>query len=824
MDEHIDTDSSHISPREIIIRQVTATDETGDFMPTEGDSTKSHDTIDFAKLMPGLEKRESELKERIRSNIYKLNALNVMKSATFYMRMICMHRYSSRSLNNERNLLDELHDNNALLVPEYLQSSLVVLDKPEMAVQITEEDMQKACAELFDDCEKLIVISRPLKMMRAITAVGEIGHEDTAGRFQLESKLYEDLRGKRYQVLEEPYLRYLIGGQDHLIADIYGISGEAVVNGAIALMDSLIKGWQTTLEEISNFVDEFGAIDQDDAEALERLKVDVAESGISERLWECALFNVKKITEWPDTLIDDLTLEAFSGPGKTGIKFEDLDPVETLPIRNKPFIRINGIAYCFCYANYLDNFYRALYAASKSRYERQHPLDANSFRELWNNAQARASENAVADLFKKILPGSVVVSNSYHPLTGTAFNKKHYEESDIVVLYEDVLISVEVKGGSYCPTDPINDPEGHVRSLKTLIEKAATQAQATIDYVRRCSGSTCRLYAKDGGTLYEFNADDIRQFFKICVTIDDINEFATKIEKVGLLDVPEDTIALSIDDLLVYERYFDNPLIFLHYLIQRREATRNPLVKLNDELDHLGYYISVNCYPEHVSRLVAEESGNNERVEIVADGLRDSLNDWFQSLYESTDSTKPVQNSPMAFDKIISALFKESHSNGRRLAACSLLDLGSNTREGIAVSISARISGPKAIPGNSMIEIPAAADDDVAISLFISSVFSACDWTICREKAISAMLTRQEDERIVMLCEWSDANKITSCKIELLKRSNLTEHERSASARFNVGIRTMRKNGATKYVGRKIGRNEPCPCGSGKKFKRCCGR
>ena len=23
-------------------------------------------------------------------------------------------------------------------------------------------------------------------------------------------------------------------------------------------------------------------------------------------------------------------------------------------------------------------------------------------------------------------------------------------------------------------------------------------------------------------------------------------------------------------------------------------------------------------------------------------------------------------------------------------------------------------------------------------------------------------------------------------------------------------------------IGRKIGRNEPCPCGSGKKYKRCC--
>jgi len=26
-----------------------------------------------------------------------------------------------------------------------------------------------------------------------------------------------------------------------------------------------------------------------------------------------------------------------------------------------------------------------------------------------------------------------------------------------------------------------------------------------------------------------------------------------------------------------------------------------------------------------------------------------------------------------------------------------------------------------------------------------------------------------------------------------------------------------------KYIGKKIGRNEPCFCGSGKKYKHCCG-
>lgn len=32
------------------------------------------------------------------------------------------------------------------------------------------------------------------------------------------------------------------------------------------------------------------------------------------------------------------------------------------------------------------------------------------------------------------------------------------------------------------------------------------------------------------------------------------------------------------------------------------------------------------------------------------------------------------------------------------------------------------------------------------------------------------------------------------------------------------------KKSGTIHVGKKIGRNDPCPCGSGKKYKQCCGR
>ena len=39
-----------------------------------------------------------------------------------------------------------------------------------------------------------------------------------------------------------------------------------------------------------------------------------------------------------------------------------------------------------------------------------------------------------------------------------------------------------------------------------------------------------------------------------------------------------------------------------------------------------------------------------------------------------------------------------------------------------------------------------------------------------------------------------------------------------------IGKRPEKKPEPVRNVGRKVGRNDPCPCGSGKKFKACCMR
>ena len=46
----------------------------------------------------------------------------------------------------------------------------------------------------------------------------------------------------------------------------------------------------------------------------------------------------------------------------------------------------------------------------------------------------------------------------------------------------------------------------------------------------------------------------------------------------------------------------------------------------------------------------------------------------------------------------------------------------------------------------------------------------------------------------------------------------------SPMAKVAAGRATGSQKQKAKVGGKKIGRNEPCPCGSGKKYKHCCGR
>ena len=66
------------------------------------------------------------------------------------------------------------------------------------------------------------------------------------------------------------------------------------------------------------------------------------------------------------------------------------------------------------------------------------------------------------------------------------------------------------------------------------------------------------------------------------------------------------------------------------------------------------------------------------------------------------------------------------------------------------------------------------------------------------------------------------SEEISSFLLNAEVRQN-TEREEIKNIRTNDGKETLKKT-PKKKTQEKIGRNDPCPCGSGKKYKQCCGK
>lgn len=194
----------------------------------------------------------------------------------------------------------------------------------------------------------------------------------------------------------------------------------------------------------------------------------------------------------------------------------------------------------------------------------------------WSDIQKEASESIVARKFQNLLPGADVYIGNYYPV-GTSL--KQMDENDIIVVYDNVVIVIEVKAGSFTYTPAITDLSAHKGSFGDLIEKADFQCSRTLKYI----------VDHDQAIFYEenkqikFSLHEAYKMYAFCVTVDNFDVFEAKIEKTKLFDVADGTIAISLDDLDVYEEHFNDPLCFLHYLKQRKDATRLKHLMLNGE-------------------------------------------------------------------------------------------------------------------------------------------------------------------------------------------------------------------------------------------------
>jgi len=81
------------------------------------------------------------------------------------------------------------------------------------------------------------------------------------------------------------------------------------------------------------------------------------------------------------------------------------------------------------------------------------------------------------------------------------------------------------------------------------------------------------------------------------------------------------------------------------------------------------------------------------------------------------------------------------------------------------------------------------------------------------------LLARMKEDAVTQLCH---IRVTRDEEVEELDRQ--TKKQTGMVLSRGEGIDESGKRQPVKNKGEKVGRNDPCPCGSGKKYKRCCGR
>jgi hypothetical protein len=307
--------------------------------------------------------------------------------------------------------------------------------------------------------------------------------------------------------------------------------------------------------------------------------------------------------------------------------------------------------------------------------------------------------------------------------------------------------------------------------------------------------------------------------------------------------------------------YLDTIADFVEYLDWKERLVRDELLAISAGEENLvGLFLSTKC----AGRGLSERLRSKEQY-VVADDLWDGVTgeDWFHALQRSYEvsylwdrlidhfATAVLDDEMLSFgsasaptdhERRVRALARPSRVTRIGLAE-SLLEVTAKVRPG---ELLARTALPKGRPDTGIIIIvtpskgaPYATYDEYraerqsALLVYCLSLKSmrpelthvvgvALDAEITPNGVFS---TRSEDVMYIGPEDWT-ASVAREARDVRAKSGVLSSAPRASSPRsFQQVYQALRRpiTRSTPAV-RKVGRNEPCPCGSGAKFKRCHGK
>ena len=747
-----------------------------------------------------LKENYTDLKEKIDELVFtirtKVTQCNPVELLTFSTNMGLMSQLGKYS-----EIQSSLDDIILVRMTEYIQSILVSSSSNYIDAS-KDYDPSQEFFSIQSDITELYHLINQFYMSYGVTLKDRHPEWDEKLIMSVvESQILFNVRGQRYQTFEIEYLERLLSFQNNIFQQLFNMDASSIIEGIKKLQYSLSQGKPDTFNKFGELFDEFCEIeDIDEKKYVEEHYKDGEE--FFNKVFGTKLYDVIDITGWNDKFVKELSYglneeqRFFNGSEFAGW------PIIDMPIQKRPFIMLNNKYYCFDYYSFMDNIYRSI----------QKTVTRLVPNYSWADHQQDASEKMVEEVFKQLLPGCLTYRGNYYPKDKS---KKQLAENDLLIIYSEIIIIAEVKAGSFVYTAPFTDFEAHITSYKTLIEKADWQCKRTFDYLTSIDKPI--IYNNSGIVKDKIDMSTIKDIFMMSITVDNINDFAAKAGKLNFLELQCNAISIAIDDLMVYREYFESPLTFLHFLKQRKLAAQEEKIALNDELDHLGMYIRHNCYTIYAREASAD-------FHMLYYGYREDLDKFFSSLYHpQLHIEKPQQDFPHLFSQIVNYLETKKEKNRVEISSY-LLDFSSEAKEELFNQVMYALK--RQLETKHMVVINASGTgNSLRYCCFVNQPgINLLSYEEKREHVLGSLIWNQETERVLIDLYFDEKQLFNKIEFNHFAVNDILPDE---VENLKIKGQELAKFRMDKYKSShsgKIGRNQLCPCNSGKKYKKCCGK
>jgi len=701
---------------------------------------------------------------------------------------------------------------------DYVQSLIAAAPPSQPQKDADEETWQRLSRVVSKIFEKLNPWFFICESAHRRVTLPEINDATEEFRFRAQI-IWCNVSGAEYQAHNILALRELLVPQSDNIKKAYGLNGEQLCDELAKIWHSLTMGLGEAFEAMEVFRKEsLGALEADvqagiagEGTLAEQLDRAVVNHGLAEKrdfalgkFLGLDLFDLQKITDLPIELLNDFAWSPgqetdFLSPGNSKGW-----PLRIWPTFKRPFLKVGGRYYCFDQTVLFDHFFRQLE-------KRVYQVD-EATKQAWILTRKDVTERLPFEYFAKILPHATLLQEIYYPLAENGGKTRTYE-TDGIIIYDDHLFVIEVKSGAFTYTDPTTDFNAHLRSLEGLLADPAKQGGRFLKYLR--GSEEVPIFDKQGKEVLRIRKDDYRQVTLCAVTLDQFTEIAAQTQRVteiGIALGTEPLWAISLGDLRVYADIFSNPMEFLHFIEQRKEAFASSKVELDDELDHLGLYLKHNHYVKHL-----ESAARGPKARIQALGYRQRIDEFYSARLRDPSTISPLrQEMPARMAEVLDVL-AVSGKPGRSEIAAYILDLDGSCRMDIFSHVQREVerasdSRPR----------PSSTHGNVRLTVAPwSERFGAPRSQEMMEHVKSIMLLHGEIDRYLLELKFDADGRLSAADWRLVRQSDISVLERPKLAEMAESLRERRLNKGM-ATGTRIGRNEQCPCGSGKKFKKCC--